>query len=159
MAKDGGPNIVMLLLLGGAAYVAYQFFFSSASAASSSATPTPALPPAPNIPQVPGQLASLFNNVVAAATKDAMGGDKANQLTLQNGVPQTTWDAWNYFMGKVAPNLTGLPAYQDATGNQDPGLPLTPSQYWAVMGPWLTKNKGLSGAMAGLGALYSIGAR
>jgi hypothetical protein len=163
MAKDGGGSILTLLLLGGAAYVAYQYFFASTSAAQASGTPasgtpaTPATPVAPTNPST-GQLASLFSQLQQAGQTTAQTAASSN-IGIVNGSVQATWSAWNNLLTKVAPSLTGLPAYSDVANQPDLNLEMSASQYWSLMGPWLTKNKGLSGAMAGLGALYSVGGR
>jgi hypothetical protein len=75
---------------------------------------------------------------------DYQGGDRSNQLTVTGGVPSTTWAAWNFFLNKQT-NFTDLPDYPTITGQPDTGQPMSFGQYWQLIGPWLTKNHGMSG--------------
>jgi hypothetical protein len=82
--------------------------------------------------------------VQAAAVLDYAGGDRSNQLSVTGGVPSTTWSAWNFFLAKQT-NFTDLPDYPTVTGQPDTGQPMSFGQYWQLISPWLTKNKGMSG--------------
>lgn len=140
MAKDSS-SFVTLLLVGGAAFVGYKWWTGS-SAATAPAAPSPGLPAGPSSD-------ALFQQVLAAATADAKAGNTANQLGIVKGQTQTIFSAWNYYTSRIG-GFLDLPDYTTLTNNPDPG-PITGAQYWGIMGPWLKKNHGLSGVLAGLG--------
>ena len=173
MARDGGGigGLVTLGLVGLAGYLFWPQISSLLGIGAAAAVPaggtappatpsggaTPAVPAAPAPPPKPAfsQLDAVYGQMLAAAVADYQAGDRSNQLALINGVPQTTWSAWNYFLNKVAPAVGALPGYQDVTGQTDLNVPMTGPQYWAVMAPWLTTNRGFSGlgVFAGLAGL------
>lgn len=171
MAKDGGSGgIITLGLLGVGAYIFWPQISSflgigapAAAAAPAGGTPaapagTPGAPPLQPVgPAKPAfsQLDAVYGQLIAAAVADYQRGDRQNQLAVINGVPQTTWNAWNYFLNKVAPSIGNLPGYQDVTGQTDLNVAMTGPQYWSVMAPWLTANRGFSGigVFAGLAGL------
>jgi hypothetical protein len=89
-------------------------------------------------------LLSTGSRVLNAAITDYNKGDRANQLTLSNGAPSTTWSAWNYFLAAQT-RFSDLPDYQTVTGQPDPNVPMEFGQYWQLISPWLTNNHGLTG--------------
>jgi hypothetical protein len=178
MAKEnaGGGGMVTVLLLGAAAYLAYEYFFSSTAATTT--TPAPAQPTSPTTTAQPatssttsttattstttspaataGTLAAMYKQLVTAL-QSAVGGDPtlsgSGDSILASG--NSPWSVMNYYLGQVS-GYTNLPAYQTVTGNADPNSPITVQAYWALISPWLTSNKGLSGiagVMRGLGAV------
>jgi hypothetical protein len=104
-------------------------------------------------------LLATGNRVQAAAVSDYTGGDRSNQLSVTSGIPSTTWNAWNYFLQKQT-NFPDLPTYQTVTGQPDTGQPMTFGQYWQLISPWLTANKGMSGlGWSGSAAARELGFR
>jgi hypothetical protein len=153
-----------MVLLAGGGYLLYKWYSTSATAAAASATPASGATggaPASSTPAPPAfsQLDSLFTQLVAAATAASKAGNTANQLAIVNGVTQTTFSAWNYFLAQIAPTLGALPDFQSLANQPDLNTPLTAPQYWALISPWLKSNKGLSGGVfSGLGNyLYGQG--
>jgi hypothetical protein len=149
MAKESGPSILTLALIGGGAYLAYQYFFATPAA-------TPTTPSASPVPPGPSSDA-LYQQIYAAATQDAKSGATANGLAIVGGQTQMFFSAWNYYTSRIG-GFIDLPDYSALTSQPDPGYAITGPQYWGLMGPWLKKNKGMSGIMADLAAsLYGGG--
>jgi hypothetical protein len=103
-------------------------------------------------------LLATGNRVAAAAIQDYQGGDRSNQLTVSGGMPSTTFSAWNYFLQKQT-NFPDLPSYTSLTNQPDPNVPMTFAQYWQLISPWLTANKGMSGLGWHGGAARVLGMR
>jgi hypothetical protein len=184
MAKEnaGGGGMVTVLLLGAAAYLAYEYFFGSTTATTVPVAPT-TTPPNPTTttttsgsgttvasstpitttttqttttPVSSGTLAAMYKSLVAKL-QASVGGDPvlsgSGDSILASG--PSPWSVLNYYLAAVS-GYTNLPDYQGATGNTDPNTPITVQAYWALISPWLTSNKGLSGIqgiMRGLGAV------
>ena len=162
MARDGGAG--GLITIGAVGLLVYLFWPQISSflgigtaaaapaaggagapagtaAAGGTAAPAAAAPTAPAF----SQLDAVYTQLIQAAVSDYNAGDRQNQLSLVGGQPQTTWNAWNFFLARVAPAIGSLPDYKTVTGQADLNVPMPGPQYWAVMAPWLTKNKGFSG--------------
>lgn len=145
-------TLIKALLLGGGAYLLYKTGVLSSltgglvpapsgglpAGSSGTSSAIPAGPPAFN------SLVSTGQRVNQAALTDYLNGDRSNQLSVGNGVPSTTFAAWNYFLAQQTA-FTDLPDYPTVTGQPDTGQPMTFSQYWQLISPWLTKNHGLQG--------------
>lgn len=129
------------LLLFGAAGAAVWWFYLRQPAAVAPGTPAVAAPD-PNAIVGANTVAGIQARVIAAAKAPAEG----------LGV-----DTWDFFvnqqlapLGKVAPDP--MPIFQAASPGFDRAQPVTASQYWAVMGPALKSQLGLSGL-----GLYGFG--
>jgi hypothetical protein len=162
-------TLIKALLLGGGAYLLYRTGIlsslsggliptpSGGTTGGSSAGPsaTSGGPPAFN------SLAATGGRVASAAILDYNNGDRANQLAISGGMPSTTWNAWNFFLAQQT-RFSDLPDYPTVTGQPDPNVPLTFSQYWQLISPWLTANHGMTGlgrlmGMAGaVNSMYAV---
>jgi hypothetical protein len=163
-------TLIKALLLGGGAYLLYRTGIlsslsggliptpSGGTTGGSSAGPsaTSGGPPAFN------SLAATGGRVASAAILDYNNGDRANQLAISSGgMPSTTWNAWNFFLAQQT-RFSDLPDYPTVTGQPDPNVPLTFSQYWQLISPWLTANHGMTGlgrlmGMAGaVNSMYAV---
>jgi hypothetical protein len=141
-------KLVPILLLGAGAYVLYQYFSSTPAAGSAvpPVTPPPTTAGTPSAPATPagGSLVKSFAAMVQAAQSS---GDPNIQVTgnvVTAIPPQKPWDTWNYYLAQVS-GIQGLPYDTQAGYQRDAKTPLTAVQYWAVMAPWLSSNKGFSG--------------
>lgn len=123
-----------LLLLGGAAAAVYWFYFRQPAHATSPVATAPP-PPDPNAIKGANSADGIYAQLVTAAQK----GEGTTSLNV---------DQWNYYLAQVAPQLGAPPNPADVFGSIS-GFShtqlLSPSQYWAVMAPWLKTNRGLSG--------------
>lgn len=55
-------------------------------------------------------------------------------------------DHWNFYLAKVVPSTSGVNTNQLFTGsNIDLSQPISFSQYWGIIGPYLTHQYGMSG--------------
>lgn len=145
-------TLIKALLLGGGAYLLYRTGILSsltgglipaspggpATGSSGPSAATPVGPPAFN------SLAATGGRVFNAAVLDYTNGDRANQLSVNGGVPSATFDAWNYFLNKQTA-FADLPDYSTLTAQPNPGVAMTFAQYWQLISPWLTANHGMSG--------------
>ena len=149
-------KLMPVLLIGGGAYLLYQFFFASSTPAAASATVPPASPQPAVTPPAPatapaGSLVKTYAAMVAAAQTSGDPNIQVSGGVVSAIPPQKPWDTWNYYLGQVS-GITGLPYDTQAGYQGDPKTPLTAVQYWAVMAPWLSSNKGF----AGLGAFRGL---
>lgn len=116
-------------------------------------TPTAVTAGTPATPSNTPAVYTAFQAVMAAA----VGADPAVTGSASN--PTATPDVFNWYLvngqSMVQFGITGGPSsatYFSTTG-QDTSTPISLNAYWAVTGPWLQSNYGLSGVYAGLGAL------
>jgi hypothetical protein len=135
-------TIIKVGAVAAAAYVAYTQGWLSflgigtpAAAATPAATPSAAPAPDPN----------------AITGANTVAGVQARTIALANapsaGLPV---DQWGFYLnqvlsplGKSAPDP--LPLFQAAASGFDRSQPVTSGQYWAVMGPALQSQLGLTG--------------
>lgn len=146
-------TLIKALLLGGGAYLLYRTNILSSltggliptasgglpAGSSGSPAATSGGPPAFN------SLYSTGQRVAQAAVVDYNKGDRANQLALDpTGMPSATWNAWNFFLQQQT-GFGDLPDYVTVTGQPDPNVAMSFSQFWQLISPWLHNNHGLNG--------------
>ena len=146
-------TLIKAILFGAGGYLLWRTgILSSVSGGIIPSPVTGAAPPAGAAPAAAGppafnSLAVTGQRVQAAAILDYQHGDRSNLLSVTDGVPSASWDAWNYFLNAQT-NFPDLPDYTTVTGQPNTGQALTFAQYWQLISPWLTKNKGMTGIQA-----------
>ncbi len=98
-------------------------------------------------------------SILSGLTAKAMGsGDPA--VVITGGVPFANPDVFNYYLAQVYPSGTSSAGWPPDVAQVFPGVdrtkPMSVSQYWAGMSPFLSK-AGLSGVLTGLGMLVNAG--
>lgn len=154
MAKDSGMSSLLTLGVGiGGLYFLYEWLTAPTTAAvsapASTAAPVSTSVTTGGAAVVPAgpSLASLYSNILAGASTDPNFTGAGDSLA-------STPYRWATYLnialaGKASPDLSSVFSGVDLT------QPMSASTFWASMGPALTKEYGLSGLMAGLGAFAS----
>ncbi len=98
-------------------------------------------------------------SILSGLTAKAMGsGDPA--VVITGGVAFANPDVFNYYLAEVYPSGTSSAGWPPDVSQVFPGVdrtkPMSVSQYWAGMSPFLSK-AGLSGVLTGLGMLVNAG--
>jgi len=140
-------DVLKIALFGAAGWVGYQYILKPWMAAPATAAGTPAATPPATGGTVP--VVKTPSNSLDAAY--ALMVSKAN-------APSLNVDQWDWFLMDSIPNFTApdpMPRFSAAIPNFDRTAPMSASDYWNVMAPWLKANAGLSGlGPRGLGWMY-----
>jgi hypothetical protein len=183
MAQSDTGSLIKWGLLALVGWYVYENYFATPAAAApstpgtpipplitppSSTTPPPVtptvtpLPPVVNVSPLPVPPAPPQAGI---HTLDAL---YQAMVSLAGGTSQSGVDGWGYYLNQaLAANNMGaapdpIPIFAASISGFNRGTPadnFTAAQYWAIMGPALKTQFGLSGLgmFAGLGALYGYG--
>ena len=131
----GGNTLLKVALFGGAAYIAYEWLFAAPAATPAATTPA-------------GTPAATTSAPAAAASGKTLDSVYQAMIGKANGATTGSIDDWDSWMMQGTPSIVApdpLPLFTAATPGFQRSQQISAAAYWAVMGPAIKAQYGLSG--------------